>query len=91
MVSFVNVGDVSPPRALSFINSAYIIHYAREWTKIERNSSPGYHILKTKRRSQFRGLPIVLKWFQKKLRACLPGGEGPQVGGVTRLYIQSLI
>ena len=91
MFCFLDVGDETLPRALSGINYAYIIHYAREWTKIERNSSPGYHILKTKRRSPFRGLSIVLTWFQKRLRACLPGGEGPQVGGVTRLYIQSLI
>ena len=33
----------------------------------------------------------MLTWFQKRLRACLPGAGGPQVGGVTRLYIQSLI
>ena len=28
---------------------------------------------------------------QTSLRACLYGGGGPQVGGVTRLFIQSLI
>ena len=67
MFCFLDAGDETLPRALSVINCAYVIHYTREWTKIERNSSPGYHILKTKRRSQYGGLSIFLKWFQKGL------------------------
>ena len=111
MFCFLDVGDDTLPRASSVLNYAYIRHYAREWTKIEGNSSPGYHILrvflgvaetivssllccgvgivqclfnllyyvigvrntkkppilKTKHRSQYGGLSVFLKWFQKRL------------------------
>ena len=68
MFCFLDVGDETLPRALSVINCAHMIHYAREWTKIERNGSPGYHILKTKHRSQYGDISVLLKWFQKRLK-----------------------